>query len=77
MKTTDTNITGPTFYTYLRITSKEDWAACSSALISSMRKKGFFYDAGEFGNCSKEPQDWYEDGSAGAPMFFRGNKPTV
>ena len=63
-----------TFYTYLKTGPKEDYEACVRSFIAEMHRAGFRYDPREHGDCRREPQDYYSNGVAGAPLFFRGLK---
>ena len=62
-------------YVYLKTNSKEDWQSCVNKFIEDMKIKGFLYDPkSEYRDCRKEPEDWYDNGSAGSPMIFKARK---
>lgn len=61
-----------TFYLYLKVTAKEDWAKCVDEVIRRAQRQGLRYTTAEYGNFRKEPCDIYDDGSMGAPMLFKG-----
>lgn len=61
-----------TFYVYVRIGPKEGpWREGVAKYIAELGEKGLRYVPSEFGDCRKNPQDIYSNGTMGAPLFFK------
>jgi hypothetical protein len=58
------------FYTYLRVGPNENYKKVAQILATRMKRKGYKHSREQYGSDLKWPQDWYDDGSCGSPMFF-------